>query len=157
VIDLGISKLALIGAVALVVIGPERLPRVARTVGALLGKAQRYVSDVKAEVNRSMELEELRKMKDGVENSLKEAGDAMNETAEDFENAWDEAAQAYRMTDADRPSTYPQYRHPKKNWRLKRTVLPTWYKARSGRRAQVQSGAARVARHRPRPGVSPKV
>jgi len=114
VIDLGISKLALIGAVALVVIGPERLPRVARTVGALLGKAQRYVSDVKAEVNRSMELEELRKMKDGVENSLKEAGDAMNETAEDFENAWDEAAQAYRMTDADRPSTYPQYRHPKK-------------------------------------------
>ncbi|MDA0227828.1 MAG: Sec-independent protein translocase protein TatB [Burkholderiaceae bacterium] len=156
-IDLGISKLALIGAVALVVIGPERLPRVARTVGALLGKAQRYVSDVKAEVNRSMELEELRKMKDGVENSLKEAGDAMNETAEDFENAWDEAAQAYRMTDADRPSTYPQYRHPKKNWRLKRTALPTWYKARSGRRAQVQSGAARVARHRPRPGVSPKV
>jgi len=157
VIDLGISKLALIGAVALVVIGPERLPRVARTVCALLGKAQRYVSDVKAEVNRSMELEELRKMKDGVENSLKEAGDAMNETAEDFENAWDEAAQAYRMTDADRPSTYPQYRHPKKNWRLKRTALPTWYKARSGRRAQVQSGAARVARHRPRPGVSPKV
>jgi len=157
VIDLGISKLALIGAVALVVIGPERLPRVARTVGALLGKAQRYVSDVKAEVNRSMELEELRKMKDGVENSLKEAGDAMNETAEDFENAWDEAAQAYRMTDADRPSTYPQYRHPKKNWRLKRTALPAWYKARSGRRAQVQSGAARVARHRPRPGVSPKV
>ena len=156
-IDLGISKLALIGAVALVVIGPERLPRVARTVGALLGKAQRYVSDVKAEVNRSMELEELRKMKDGVENSLKEAGDAMNETAEDFENAWDEAAQAYRMTDADRPSTYPQYRHPKKNWRLKRTALPTWYKARSGRRAQVQSGAARVARHRPRPGVSQKV
>lgn len=156
-IDLGISKLALIGAVALVVIGPERLPRVARTVGALLGKAQRYVSDVKAEVNRSMELEELRKMKDGVENSLKEAGDAMNETAEDFENAWDEAAQAYRMTDADRPSTYPQYRHPKKNWRLKRTALPTWYKARSGRRAQVQSGAARVARHRPRPGVSPKL
>ncbi|MGA1159582.1 MAG: Sec-independent protein translocase protein TatB [Burkholderiaceae bacterium] len=156
-IDLGISKLALIGAVALVVIGPERLPRVARTVGALLGKAQRYVSDVKAEVNRSMELEELRKMKDGVENSLKEAGDAMNETTEDFENAWDEAAQAYRMTDADRPSTYPQYRHPKKNWRLKRTALPTWYKARSGRRAQVQSGAARVARHRPRPGVSPKV
>jgi len=157
VIDLGISKLALIGAVALVVIGPERLPRVARTVGALLGKAQRYVSDVKAEVNRSMELEELRKMKDGVENSLKEAGDAMNETAEDFENAWDEAAQAYRMTEADRPSAYPQYRHPKKNWRLKRTALPTWYKARSGRRAQVQSGAARVARHRPRPGPSPKV
>ena len=60
-IDLGISKLALIGAVALVVIGPEKLPRVARTVGTLLGKAQRYVADVKAEVSRSMELEELKK------------------------------------------------------------------------------------------------
>ena len=48
-IDLGISKLALIGAVALIVIGTEKLPRVARTGGALLGKAQRYVADVKAE------------------------------------------------------------------------------------------------------------
>ena len=56
--------MALIGAVALIVIGPEKLPRVARTVGTLLGKAQRYVADVKAEVNRSMELDELRKMKD---------------------------------------------------------------------------------------------
>ena len=54
-IDFGFDKLALIGAVALVVIGPERLPRVARTVGHLLGKAQRYVSDVKAEVSRSID------------------------------------------------------------------------------------------------------
>ena len=52
-IDFGFDKIALIGAVALIVIGPEKLPRVARTVGALLGKAQRYVADVKAEVNRS--------------------------------------------------------------------------------------------------------
>src|SRR4030095_9160085 len=62
-IDFGFDKLALISAVALVVIGPEKLPRVARTVGTLLGKAQRYVADVKAEVNRSIELEELKKMK----------------------------------------------------------------------------------------------
>ena len=52
-IDIGLSKMALIGVVALIVIGPEKLPRVARTVGALLGKAQRYVADVKSEVNRS--------------------------------------------------------------------------------------------------------
>ena len=62
-IDFGFDKMALIGAVALIVIGPEKLPRVARTVGTLLGKAQRYVADVKAEVNRSIELEELQKMK----------------------------------------------------------------------------------------------
>ena len=71
-LDLGIEKLALIGVVALIVIGPEKLPRVARTVGTLLGKAQRYVNDVKAEVNRSMELEELRKMKTTVEDAARE-------------------------------------------------------------------------------------
>ena len=72
-IDLGISKLALIGAVALLVIGPEKLPRVARMVGTLLGKAQRYVSDVKAEVNRSIELDELKKMKDTVESAARDS------------------------------------------------------------------------------------
>ena len=61
--DIGFSELLVIGVVALIVIGPQKLPRVARTVGHLLGKAQRYVADVKAEVNRSIELEELKKMK----------------------------------------------------------------------------------------------
>ncbi len=51
-IDFGFDKIALIGAVALIVIGPEKLPRVARTVGHFIGKAQRYVADVKAEVSR---------------------------------------------------------------------------------------------------------
>ena len=68
-IDFGFDKIALIGAVALIVIGPQKLPRVARTVGHLLGKAQRYVNDVKSEVNRSMELDELRKMKSTVEDA----------------------------------------------------------------------------------------
>ena len=68
-IDLGISKMALIGVVALVVIGPAKLPTVARTLGAWIGKAQRYVADVKAEVNRSMDLEELKKMKDTTQSS----------------------------------------------------------------------------------------
>ena len=60
--DFGISELAVVAVVALVVIGPERLPKVARTIGTLLGRAQRYVNDVKAEVNREMELDELRKL-----------------------------------------------------------------------------------------------
>ena len=71
-IDFGFDKLALIGAVALIVIGPEKLPKVARTVGHLVGKAQRYVSDVKAEVNRSIELEELKKMKSQFENAARD-------------------------------------------------------------------------------------
>lgn len=84
-IDLGISKLAMIGAVALIVIGPEKLPRVARTVGNLIGKAQRYVSDVKAEVNRSMELDELKRMKDSVENAAKDVSQSIQSNAQDFE------------------------------------------------------------------------
>src|SRR5512147_595337 len=90
-IDLGISKLALIGAVALIVIGPEKLPRVARTVGTLLGKAQRYVADVKAEVNRSMELEELKKMKESVETAARDVEHSVTETTQDFEKSWSEA------------------------------------------------------------------
>jgi len=62
-IDLGLTKIALIGAVALVVIGPERLPAVARMAGTLFGRAQRYISTVKAEVNREMQMEELRKIR----------------------------------------------------------------------------------------------
>lgn len=62
--DIGFSELMVIALVALVVIGPERLPGVARTVGHLLGRLQRYVADVKADINREIELDELRKMRD---------------------------------------------------------------------------------------------
>ena len=64
--DIGFSELLVIGLVALIVIGPERLPRVARTLGILAGRLQRYVADVKADINREVELDELRKMKDSV-------------------------------------------------------------------------------------------
>ena len=65
--DIGFSELMVIGLVALIVIGPERLPRVARTIGHLTGRLQRYVADVKADINREVELDELRKMRDSVQ------------------------------------------------------------------------------------------
>ena len=67
--DIGFSELMVIGLVALIVIGPERLPRVARTIGHLVGRLQRYVSDVKSDINREIELDELRKMRDSVQES----------------------------------------------------------------------------------------
>ncbi|MDE2255328.1 MAG: Sec-independent protein translocase subunit TatB, partial [Betaproteobacteria bacterium] len=70
--DIGISELGVIGVVALIVLGPEKLPKVARTVGNLLGRAQRYMADVKSEVNRQMELEELRSMKATVESAAQD-------------------------------------------------------------------------------------
>lgn len=68
--DIGFSELLVIGVVALIVIGPERLPRVARTAGHLYGRFQRYVSDVKMDINREMHLEELRKMQDELKTSV---------------------------------------------------------------------------------------
>jgi sec-independent protein translocase protein TatB len=148
VIDLGISKMALIGAVALIVIGPEKLPRVARMVGTMIGRAQRYVSDVKAEVNRSMDLEELKKMKDTVENAARDVESSISSTASsinnDFEKSWQDA------TDQASPSfeSFPTYENPKKKWRMKTSATPKWYKGRAGVRTHAQSGAARVARYR---------
>ncbi|OGA09240.1 MAG: twin arginine-targeting protein translocase TatB [Betaproteobacteria bacterium RIFCSPLOWO2_02_FULL_65_20] len=65
--DIGFSELMLVAVVALVVIGPERLPAVARTVGHLFGRLQRYVNDVKADISREIELDELRKFKNQFE------------------------------------------------------------------------------------------
>lgn len=156
-IDFGFDKLALIGAVALIVIGPERLPRVARTVGHLLGKAQRYVSDVKAEVNRSIELEELKKMKSGIEDAARDVEQSVskeiNEANQAFEQNWHEVSAGLDGGSTDHGYQTlmppPGYQRPKKNWRLKRGATPQWYKQRQGVRQHAQSGAARVARFRP--------
>jgi sec-independent protein translocase protein TatB len=67
--DIGFSEMIVIGVVALIVLGPEKLPRVARTIGALLGRAQRYVNDVKADINREMDLADLKKVKDEVQDA----------------------------------------------------------------------------------------
>ncbi|MES3013809.1 MAG: Sec-independent protein translocase protein TatB [Pseudomonadota bacterium] len=161
-IDFGFDKLALIGAVALIVIGPEKLPRVARTVGHLMGKAQRYVSDVKAEVNRSIELEELKKMKtqfeDAARNVEQSVSSGVQQASTEMNQAWGELSEP-----TDTPTAPMDHYHagaelsepplalraPRKNWRLKRGAMPQWYKQRHGVRAKAQSGAARVARFRP--------
>lgn len=153
-IDIGLSKMALIGVVALIVVGPEKLPRVARTVGTLLGKAQRYVADVKSEVNRSMELDELRKMKETVESAARDVEQTIHTSASDFERDLNDAANNADATNAGylsdaQSSVVPAYRNPGKNWRLKRGAMPQWYKSRAGVRTSAQSGAARVARYRP--------
>jgi sec-independent protein translocase protein TatB len=149
-IDIGLSKMALIGAVALIVIGPEKLPKVARTVGTLLGKAQRYVADVKAEVNRSMELDELKKMKDTVEGAARDVENSIQTSATDFEKQWAETTgQASSDEITASLQSFPEYKHPRKKWRIKQGATPQWYKARNGIRTKALSGAARVARYRP--------
>ena len=86
--DIGFSELLVIGVVALIVIGPERLPRVARTIGHLAGRLQRYVADVKSDINREIELDELRKMRDSMQQAASEMQTAVDKelgkTAEDL-------------------------------------------------------------------------
>ena len=153
-IDIGLSKIALIGAVALIVIGPEKLPRVARIVGTLLGKAQRYVADVKQEVSRSMELDELKKMKESMEGAARDVENSIQTNASDFEKSWAETTGSLETGETPGMIVFPEYKHPKKNWRLKTGATPQWYKARSGVRTKALSGAARVARFRPRSASS---
>jgi sec-independent protein translocase protein TatB len=145
-IDLGVSKIALIGAVALIVIGPEKLPRVARMVGTMLGRAQRYVSDVKAEVNRSMDLDELKKMKETVEGAARDVENSIQTSAKDFEKDWQQVTNEAGSTSYE---SFPSYSRPHKKWRMKTSATPRWYKSRAGVRTSAQSGAARVARYRP--------
>ncbi|HEX7685734.1 MAG TPA: Sec-independent protein translocase protein TatB [Trinickia sp.] len=172
-LDLGLTKMALIGVVALVVLGPERLPRVARTAGALFGRAQRYINDVKAEVTREIELDELRRMKTEFESAARNVENTIHDNLRKHETELNDAfrsgssvspsiaggaaaedAAADSGTSAD--SSASMWRRSsgaasakRVSWRVKRTAAPVWYKRATGRRAHVQSGAARVARYTP--------
>ncbi len=84
--DIGISELAVIGAVALVVLGPERLPKVARTAGHLFGRLQRYVNTVKADINREMETSELANLKKEVQDAARSFEQTVNQTASSIES-----------------------------------------------------------------------
>ena len=99
--DIGFTELMVIGLVALVVIGPERLPRVARTLGHLAGRLQRYVSDVKADINREIELDELRKMRDSMQQAASEMESSVNTELHKTET---ELNDAVRSAAADAPA-----------------------------------------------------
>src|SRR5215831_1557998 len=84
--DVGFSEIVVIAVVALIVIGPERLPKTARTLGHLFGRLQRYVADVKADINREMQLEELRKLQQEVHTAATEIETSVSSAAREFES-----------------------------------------------------------------------
>lgn len=83
--DVGFSELILIGIVALVVFGPEDLPRVARTAGHLLGKFRRYVADVKSDISREMELADVKHIHDELKEGVRGLQDTLNTQARSLE------------------------------------------------------------------------
>lgn len=97
--DIGFSELLLIGLVALIVIGPERLPRVARTIGHLMGRLQRYVADVKSDIHREMEFEELRKMRDSVQEAATNIESSVQSELNKAETELNRAAESAATTE----------------------------------------------------------
>ena len=87
--DIGFSEIFVIALVALIVIGPERLPKVARTLGHLFGRMQRYVNDVKADISREMELEELRKLQASVQDAARSIEQSVNQEISTAESQFD--------------------------------------------------------------------
>ncbi|MEB2399854.1 MAG: Sec-independent protein translocase protein TatB [Alcaligenaceae bacterium] len=98
--DVSFSELMLIGVIALIVIGPERLPKVARTIGHLVGRAQRYVSDVKSDIQREMDLDELNNLKGQMEEAAKSVKSSMQEASDSLRQPLSEAEQALKEASA---------------------------------------------------------
>src|SRR5262249_18027459 len=84
--DVGFSEIVVIAVVALIVIGPERLPKVARTLGHMFGRLQRYVNEVKADINREMELDELRKLQSQVQSAARDIEQSVTHAAQSVES-----------------------------------------------------------------------
>jgi len=105
--DIGFSELLVCGVVALVVIGPERLPKVARTLGVLFGRLQRYVTQVKADINREMDLAELGKVKTEFESAARSFQAGVQTQAGEMEREMREAQSSIELTleaGTDRPT-----------------------------------------------------
>ncbi|MEW6763247.1 MAG: Sec-independent protein translocase protein TatB [Pseudomonadota bacterium] len=158
-IDLGLSKLAIIGVVALIVIGPEKLPKVARMAGTLYGRAQRYLHDVKSEVSREIELDELRNLHKEVHESAQSFKDEVEQSmashVDEVEALWDgkEHVSSSTTSSAHGFVSTSDIERKARDFRRKKLVrtssVPAWYKHRNGGKTHVLSGAARVRKFRP--------
>jgi sec-independent protein translocase protein TatB len=90
--DVSFSELMVIAVVALLVIGPEKLPKVARTVGAFTGRVQRYMAQIKAEVNREMHFEELQKLQQEIKQSVENTQESVLQQADEMKSAITDSA-----------------------------------------------------------------
>ena len=165
-IDLGLSKIAIIAVVGLIVLGPERLPKVARIAGTLFGRAQRYVSAVKAEVTEQMNASELNELKD----LAKSVGDDLKSAEQQARQSWqathEELNQTYQQLSAtggvdalQKPVDASAYQNAlaiararrtgRLSWAVKTKRAPDWYKAQQRTPKRVLTEAARMKKHRP--------
>ncbi|MCP3723562.1 Sec-independent protein translocase protein TatB [Paraburkholderia sp. CNPSo 3272] len=161
--DLGLTKMALIGVVALIVLGPKRLPGVARTAGVLFGRAHRYVDDVKAEFAREIELDGLKKMRAGFETAASDVENKVQEVLRSRESELDDArdsgpsvpdsgagveGRGLRRVDRDTSGVVmgigKASQRKRRNWRVQKGAIPTWYKHATVRKTRLQSRASQT-------------
>jgi len=106
-LDFSFGELMMIGAVALVVLGPERLPRVARAFGEMLGKAQRYVSQVRADFQREVELADLRRLQEEAQKATASIDSSFKQMATSLQEAAQQASDQVSGTSAAQPTSAP--------------------------------------------------
>lgn len=156
-IDLGLTKLALIGGVALLVIGPERLPVVARVAGRLFGRAQSYLGKLKAEINQQMEADTLKEQKKILSESadiLRSVADDLAEAEQDYSDAILDANRSFEhISEFGPPVSEEDIRNKQLSFSQKKRHYisgpPVWYqrtRGRVGSRSSLRSSAAR-SRH----------
>lgn len=156
-IDLGLTKLALIGGVAMIVIGPERLPAAARVAGRLFGRAQTYLGKLKAEINQQMEADVLKEQKNELLKSadvLRSVADDLAEAEQDYSAAIMDANRSFeQISEFGPPVSEDDIRHRQRSFSQKRRHYlsgpPVWYQRMQGKvgsRSSLRSSAAR-SRH----------
>jgi len=134
-----------------VVVGPERLPKVARMAGNLFGRAQRYMADVKSEVNRQMEIEEFKKFREESASVLKEVENSISSVAKEASAHLTDQADIFETNFEKPPLDEKEVlrktkRQGRNSWGVRRAARPIWFKRSAGVRTRVQSGAARMKR-----------
>ncbi len=150
--DIGFSEIVVIAVVALVVIGPEKLPKTARTLGVLFGRLQRYVGDVKADINREIELDELRRLQKEMQSAASEVSESVKSVAQGFESSVREVeasvSEATSSANAALSAPAAAPRLPPGRYRPRRRD-PTGRSSRPSPRPTAPCSS--IARHRPRP------
>lgn len=152
--DLGLSKLAVIGVVGLIVLGPERLPKVARVAGTLFGRAQRYLRDVKDEVARDMSLAELKDMGQSVSQDLASVQQDIQKTWHETQTVFNDHDSSANYSDSGAQNRmYPaaptrSQRTGRAHWRVKTGRTPQWFKQQSRTPSRISTEAARMSKHR---------
>jgi sec-independent protein translocase protein TatB len=172
-IDLGLSKIAIIAVVGLIVLGPERLPKVARIAGTLFGRAQRYINQVKAEVTEQMNAAELNELKDMAKAVNEDIKSAEQQVRQSWQNTHQELNQAYQKLSATGEATLQKAvdasayqnalavararRTGRASWSVKTKRAPDWFRAQQRRPKRVLTEAARMKKHRPHQAKRPAV